>query len=135
LLENIGTHVDPIILIRKIPNGMEIPGLRNAIVKILQDYSMQTALWFQCKRILSSDVTSLMRKQMKIKKRPMVVREDTLCDACGRPLMATGAAANLLINPVFVSFLCGHKFHDECLPLANRDTCSICRGNMGRRHL
>ena len=36
LLENIGTHVDPIKLIRKIPNGLKIPGLRDALVKILQ---------------------------------------------------------------------------------------------------
>jgi len=36
LLQNIGTHVDPIILIRRIPNNLEIPSLRDALVKILQ---------------------------------------------------------------------------------------------------
>lgn len=41
LLNNIGTHVDPIILIRQIQTGMEIPGLRDSLVKILQDYNLQ----------------------------------------------------------------------------------------------
>ena len=41
LLHNIGTHVDPIILIQKIREGLEIPGLRDSLVKILQDYNLQ----------------------------------------------------------------------------------------------
>ncbi len=41
LLQNIGTHVDPIILIQRIREGMEIPGLRDSLVKILQDYNLQ----------------------------------------------------------------------------------------------
>ena len=44
LLFNIGTHVDPIKLIKKIPNGMKIPSLRDALVKILQDYNLQVSL-------------------------------------------------------------------------------------------
>ena len=35
LLQNIGTRVSPIILIGRIPNNLEIPGLRDSIVKIL----------------------------------------------------------------------------------------------------
>lgn len=41
LLNNIGTHVDPIILIQKIQEGMKIPGLRDSLVRILQDYNLQ----------------------------------------------------------------------------------------------
>jgi len=41
LLNNIGTHVDPIILIQKIGEGLEIPGLRNSLVQILHDYYLQ----------------------------------------------------------------------------------------------
>ena len=41
LLQNIGTHVDPIILIQKIREGMFIPGLRDSLVKILHDYNLQ----------------------------------------------------------------------------------------------
>ncbi|XP_041045619.1 vacuolar protein sorting-associated protein 41 homolog isoform X2 [Carcharodon carcharias] len=42
LLNNIGTHVDPILLIYRIKEGMEIPNLRDSLVKILQDYNLQT---------------------------------------------------------------------------------------------
>ncbi|XP_076806786.1 vacuolar protein sorting-associated protein 41 homolog isoform X1 [Clavelina lepadiformis] len=126
LLENIGTHVDPIILIKKIPNNMKIPGLRDALVKILQDYSMQTALWWECKRILSSDVVALMRKQMNVNMRPQRIDESRDCDACGQPLLCKRAGTRLDF-PVVVSFLCQHSFHDKCL--SSRDCC-VCKGKM-----
>nr|CAB3267642.1 Vacuolar protein sorting-associated protein 41 [Phallusia mammillata] len=136
LLENIGTHVDPIILIKKIPTGMNIPGLRDALVKILQDYSMQTALWFECKHVLSSDVLALMRKQLKISTRPLKIDEDRVCDACGRNLICkTGAfgSRHPLDLPVVVCFLCQHYFHDECLPSQNQGECSVCKGKVRHR--
>ena len=41
LLNNIGTHIDPLLIIQRIPKEMEIPGLRDALVKIMQDYHLQ----------------------------------------------------------------------------------------------
>ena len=41
LLQNVGSHVDPIKLIQRIPKGLEIPELRNSLIKILQDYNLQ----------------------------------------------------------------------------------------------
>lgn len=43
LLEHIGAveAVNPLELIRKIPNGMKIDGLRDRIVKIISDYNLQ----------------------------------------------------------------------------------------------
>lgn len=53
LLNNIGTHVDPILLIHRIKEGMEIPNLRDSLVKILQDYNLQvvkpTPFRLECK--------------------------------------------------------------------------------------
>lgn len=46
LLNNIGTHVDPILLIHRIKEGMEIPNLRDSLVKILQDYNLQVFMSF-----------------------------------------------------------------------------------------
>lgn len=43
LLNNIGTHVDPILLIKRIKEGMEIPNLRDSLVKILHDYNLQVS--------------------------------------------------------------------------------------------
>lgn len=41
LLQSIGTYVNPTPLVQKIKNGMEIPGLKNALVKMLYHYNLQ----------------------------------------------------------------------------------------------
>lgn len=52
LMQNIGTHVDPTLLIRQIPGGMTIPGLRDSLVKTLKDYNTQISLQEGCQRVL-----------------------------------------------------------------------------------
>ena len=44
LLRNIGTHVDPRLLIQRIEYGVEVPGLRDSLVKILHDYNLQVCI-------------------------------------------------------------------------------------------
>ena len=58
LLNNIGTHIDPIILIQKIREGLEIPGLRNSLVQILHDYYLQVEYCCLLLLLLSSYFTS-----------------------------------------------------------------------------
>lgn len=41
LLENVGAEIDPVRLIRRIKDGLEIPGLKQALIKILQDFNLQ----------------------------------------------------------------------------------------------
>ncbi|PSN43945.1 hypothetical protein C0J52_03761 [Blattella germanica] len=41
LLQNIGTYVDPQILVQRIKPGLEIPGLQTSLVKMMQDYNLQ----------------------------------------------------------------------------------------------
>ena len=41
LLQNIGTHIDPLLLVKRIQLNLMIPGLRDALVKILTDYNLQ----------------------------------------------------------------------------------------------
>ena len=48
LLHNIGTHVDPRILVERIENGREIPGLRDSLVQIMQDYRLQVSFAELC---------------------------------------------------------------------------------------
>jgi hypothetical protein len=43
LLENVGTDIEPLRLIKRIPNKMEIPDLKQALLKILQDYHLQVS--------------------------------------------------------------------------------------------
>lgn len=46
LLQNVGADIDPILLIRRIKNGLEIPGLKDALIKILQDFKLQVTSFF-----------------------------------------------------------------------------------------
>lgn len=41
LLHNVGADIDPIKIISRIEKGLVIPGLRDSLVKILQDYNLQ----------------------------------------------------------------------------------------------
>jgi hypothetical protein len=59
LLQSVGSDIDPVRLIRRIQNGLEIPGLRDALIKILQDYNLQISLIEGCESILQSDCRQL----------------------------------------------------------------------------
>lgn len=62
LLENVGAEIDPIRLIRRIKNGLEIPGLKEALIKILQTFHLQISLMEGCQTILDGDSTTLAKK-------------------------------------------------------------------------
>lgn len=62
LLENVGVEISPIRLIRRIKNGLEIPGLKEALIKILQDFYLQISLLEGCQDILNGDISVLSRK-------------------------------------------------------------------------
>ena len=65
LLENVGAEINPIRLIRRIKNGLEIPGLKDALIKILQDFHLQISLLGGCQTILNGDCSDLARKLQK----------------------------------------------------------------------
>lgn len=50
---------------------MEIPGLRDSLVKILQDYNLQIELRKGCRDILTTDSVMLLRKLNKMQKQGM----------------------------------------------------------------
>lgn len=44
LLQSIGTYIDPTVLILKIKKDMKIPGLKNSLVKMLNQYNLQVII-------------------------------------------------------------------------------------------
>ncbi|XP_072009384.1 vacuolar protein sorting-associated protein 41 homolog isoform X2 [Engystomops pustulosus] len=126
LLNNIGTHVDPILLIHRIKEGMEIPNLRDSLVKILQDYNLQILLREGCKKILVSDSMALLKKMHRTQSRALLVDEDNVCEVCLSPILPTDSLKPLGV----VVFHCRHMFHRECLPVGNTMSpayfCNIC---------
>lgn len=59
LLENIGADINPLRIMRRIQDGLEIPGLKNALIKILQASNLQISLLEGCQRILGTDASTL----------------------------------------------------------------------------
>lgn len=116
-----GPEVDPIRLIRRIKNGLEIPGLKPAIIKILQDFNIQISLIEGCKTILNADCRSLILQLYDGQTNASLGSiETTMCYKCRKPAFlpphsttsipasATTAEATSII------FLCRHIFHITC---------------------
>uniref|UniRef100_A0A2I3GQ95 Vacuolar protein sorting-associated protein 41 homolog n=1 Tax=Nomascus leucogenys TaxID=61853 RepID=A0A2I3GQ95_NOMLE len=126
LLNNIGTHVDPILLIHRIKEGMEIPNLRDSLVKILQDYNLQILLREGCKKILVADSLSLLKKMHRTQMKGVLVDEENICESCLSPILPSDAAKPFSV----VVFHCRHMFHKECLPMPSMNSaaqfCNIC---------
>ncbi|CAI9735685.1 sorting-associated 41 homolog isoform X1 [Octopus vulgaris] len=126
LLQNIGTHVDPIILIKRIQNGMQIPKLRDSLVKILQDYQIQIALLEGCQKILVKDSYSLLTKQIKTRQRGYMIdcsiSDGQKCGICEKPVIENDqrCAQDLYI------FFCRHSFHRDCMEGNGSISCFIC---------
>jgi hypothetical protein len=64
LLENVSTEMNPIRLIRRIQNGLEIPGLKEALIKILQDFNLQIGMLEGCRQVLGTDCTDFAARLM-----------------------------------------------------------------------
>uniref|UniRef100_A0A8C8GDY0 Vacuolar protein sorting-associated protein 41 homolog n=1 Tax=Oncorhynchus tshawytscha TaxID=74940 RepID=A0A8C8GDY0_ONCTS len=126
LLNNIGTHVDPILLIHRIKEGMEIPNLRDSLVKILHDYNLQILLREGCKKILVADSLSLLQKMRRTQMRGVRVDEESICESCHASILPSDMAQNFSV----AVFHCRHMFHKECLPspgtIPGVQFCNIC---------
>lgn len=118
LLQRIGTYVDPRILVQRIDCGMEIPGLKNSLVKLMRDYSLQVSVQEGCKKILSSDYFNLHNRLVKMQQRGVLVDDDQVCGKCTRPIIVkdSNRACNIVV------FFCKHSFHEECAT----EYCIIC---------
>lgn len=109
LLENVGTHINPLTLIDKIPRGMEIIGLRDRLVKIIYDYNLQTTLKEGCTEVLKADCKFLADKLILGLRRGMKVDPHSRCPTCSAPVGDPKQKATV------VHFFCGHTYHQKCL--------------------
>lgn len=56
LLEEVGTAIDPVTLVRRIPEGLEVEGLKTGLSKILKEYELQYSISEGVARILRGEV-------------------------------------------------------------------------------
>ncbi|CAG8825416.1 17451_t:CDS:2, partial [Gigaspora rosea] len=75
LLENLGNiDIDPKQLIKRIPDGLKIVGLKQALIKVLQDFNLQASLGEGCQKILVSDSVSMANQLHRAQKRGISCR-------------------------------------------------------------
>lgn len=123
LLENVSTEIDPIRIIRRIRNGLEIPGLKESLIKILHDFNLQTSLMDGCGTVLESDCADLAHRLQ----RAQVGGLHGICKASFyfviTLLIGPVATAHCLIcdkllhspdQDLVLVFLCGHMVHAHC---------------------
>ncbi|VDN19849.1 unnamed protein product [Cylicostephanus goldi] len=60
LLNNAGSGLDPLQIIAKIPPTMPVPGLRDALIKVLRDYAVKFTLQKNCREATRADVRELL---------------------------------------------------------------------------
>lgn len=69
LLEEVGTAIDPVTLVRRIPEGLEVEGLKSGLSKILKEYELQYSISEGVARIFRGEVAlGLERARMRRKK-------------------------------------------------------------------
>jgi hypothetical protein len=56
LLIEVGTAIDPITLVKRIPSGLEIEGLKNGLKKMIREYDLQDSISSGAAKVMASEV-------------------------------------------------------------------------------
>lgn len=136
LLQDIGAHVDPLKVVKRIPKGMVIDGLREKLIKIISDYHLQLSLKEGCEQILKSDVVGLEKRLNKLQRRATRVDGKTRCALTGAPVVGGAESMLLWPYPELVVLHGGRVFQEAALvSLTQEQPCSpstICESAAGR---
>ncbi|KAJ3216670.1 Vacuolar protein sorting-associated protein 41 [Clydaea vesicula] len=116
MLENLGAFVNPVRLVKRIPNGLEIPGLKEALIKVISDYSIQISLREGCEKILVNDTLQLLEQLYKSQKKALSLTGDEKCSICEGYVSFDGLQ---LDDVSILVFFCKHAFHSNCLKVNN----------------
>ncbi|KAK4049400.1 Vacuolar protein sorting-associated protein 41 [Microbotryomycetes sp. JL201] len=114
LLDNVGPEIEPIKLIRRIQNGLEIPGLKPALIKILQDFNLQVSLMEGCKNILYSDCRDLALRLHDAQTNGFLWTGETVDHKTNEtifPHLAGGSVPDMM--PFGVRFFCNHTYSSQ----------------------
>lgn len=88
LLEQAGTAIDPIKLVRRIPEGLEIQGLREGLTHMMKEHEIQYSISSGAARVLRSEVAGaqndLRTRQRKAVKFEVVVQSKEHVDVEAR---------------------------------------------------
>lgn len=131
LLVEVGTAIDPITLVKRIPSGLEIEGLKDGLKKMIREYDLQDSISSGAAKVIASEVAVGMqalrsgrRKGIKFdvlhgraiqskhsdseaadqKTSTWQKHEPGRCVACNEPFSVDE-------KETLVGFACGHVYH------------------------
>ncbi|XP_018795192.1 PREDICTED: vacuolar protein sorting-associated protein 41 homolog [Bactrocera latifrons] len=125
LLSGIVDYVDPVAVVEKIKLGQNIPGLRDAVVKLLWDYRLQVKIRKSAQKMQWEFYYERHARVVKRQNRGRYIPSSERCLKCNRPLISM----NEHIPPIndVVAFLCGHVYHTNCVPGGpDNEHCELC---------
>ncbi|RUS21513.1 vacuolar protein sorting-associated protein 41 [Endogone sp. FLAS-F59071] len=106
LLENVGADINPVFVIRRIPEGLEIPGLKQSLMKIQKDYNLQRVQVSTRLNLPCDMANRVFRKELLMLKFDCL--DDMRCPICQNPVFGEE-------NPrTTILFFCRHIFHEDC---------------------
>jgi len=135
LLEEVGTAIDPIRLVRRIPEGLEIEGLREGLSRMIKEYEIQESISHGVARVLRGEVAMAQNTLRAGQRRGVkfdVVEEKEIVEPLTekpskshkstKPGHCVGCklAFTELETETLVGFACGHVFHFSHLLSFNR---------------
>ncbi|OCF38071.1 vacuolar protein sorting 41 [Kwoniella heveanensis BCC8398] len=110
LLEHVGAEINPIRLISRIKNGLEIPGLKEGVVRVLQSMNLQVSLLEGCQHILNGDCSNLASELQAAQVGSIRGSPSSMCPICTLPLFPAHTADSSLV----LIYLCHHVVHASC---------------------
>ncbi|OLL22208.1 Vacuolar protein sorting-associated protein 41 [Neolecta irregularis DAH-3] len=128
LLENTNQSMDPIKLIKRIPKGLEIQGLKSSLVKILHDFELEVSLSVGCANVLEEEIKLQTRELSIFQKKGMAISLEAVCGKCDLNVLDQGdKTSNFKDNKgigegEIIGFFCKHVYHRSCLLEENDDT-------------
>ncbi|KAG1698919.1 hypothetical protein DVH05_014298 [Phytophthora capsici] len=104
--------IDPIKLIRKIPDDMKIENLKQKLIAIIANYRVQQNLCVGSRKVFDNDRVELLHRQVAAHKRGRRVAAKKACSICNELLRAPSSGMETVHACVFE---CGHCYHLPCL--------------------
>ncbi|ORZ31729.1 hypothetical protein BCR44DRAFT_148290 [Catenaria anguillulae PL171] len=83
LFKSTNLSIDPIRLIRRVPRGAQIPGLKDLLTSIVRDFTTQVEVRGQARNVLRHDVIQFMSATMRKARGGVPVDHLSRCVACG----------------------------------------------------
>ena len=108
LLQNLGSYMDPLRIVSRIPKSLEIPNLKPALLQVLYDLETQISLKQGCREILIGDTLDLSKQLYELQRKGLAVQGFPPCSQCQIPVTPKEDGSLLI-------FFCQHVFHESCI--------------------